>query len=145
MLVAVCFLAVIAAVIVVAVGENGQHHRSIAHVSAATVTVERPGQPAARGVLTRDQANGLAGLINGLGQAPSYGGCGQVVGYSDVITFTASSGPILVELTGCSGVSISSHGEDWGANKYDWNGVIAPALRRGLPNLAWDQLDGPSS
>jgi hypothetical protein len=138
------FLAVVAAIIVVAIGKNEQHHRAIPHVSAATVTLERPGQQTAHGVLTRGQANDLAGLINRLGQAPSDGGCGLVGGYVDVISFAASSGPISVEVTSCSGVSISSHGEDWGANKYDWNGVVTPALRRDLPNLPWAQLNGAS-
>jgi hypothetical protein len=144
-MIATIVLGVVAVIAVVKVGVDQQRSRSIPPVLSAAVAIERPGQTTAFGALSRDQANNLATLINRLGQAPNYGGCSLAAGFDDVVTFAASSGPIVVELTECSFVNISSHGHDWGANKYDWNGVLAPALRRDLPALPWSRLGASAS
>jgi hypothetical protein len=136
-----CILGVVAAVIAVRVGVSEQHHRKILAVSSAAVAIEREGQATAHGLLTRAQANDLASMINRLGQRPTEGGCGETEGDDDVITFTTSSGPVVVAISKCSDVNISSHGTDWGANKYDGNGDVAQTLELDLPKLPWLQLN----
>jgi hypothetical protein len=116
-------VAIAVVIMLVRVGASEQHSRRIPDPRSATIAVHRAG--ATDGTATRvsrSAADRLADIIDHLPQAP--GGeqaCGADDGSGDEIVFATSSGPVDagVDLGGCLGVGIASHGHDWGVDRWD--------------------------
>ena len=80
-------------------------------------------------------AQALASIVNHLGRMPdgTYH-CGADTGTHYRLVFATRTGDVEVRdnLGGCLDVSISSHGTDWGAGKWDPTGQLAGAIRSDL-------------
>jgi hypothetical protein len=145
-LAALAILAVIGAVVIVQLGANQQRAHTIPLVKSVTICTSPPTEApctargGTRATFGRTQASELAQAINALpNHAANAGGC--PLGGSPVyeLTFTTAGRPVVVtfQAQGCpTAITFTAVGQDWGTQRFDWNGVITALVTSDLRSTA---------